>query len=145
MRIISYNQYLFLSLLISLIGVIGSLYVSEVMKIPPCDLCWFQRIFMYSLPIISTISLLRGDKNIRVYLQSFSVIGFGISVYQYIIQKTEKTSPFCSLEEDCTTIHFEFLGFITLPFLAALAFLIIFLLGFAVIEDKKEKDRLEMN
>jgi len=138
LRFISYNQYLFFTLIISLSGTIGSLYVSEVLNISPCALCWFQRIFMYTIPIISLIALIKRDNNAKVYLQTFSGIGFIIAVYQYIIQKTEKTSPFCSLDNDCNTIHFELLGFITLPLMGAIAFLCMFLMGFAINNKKEE-------
>ncbi len=31
----------------------GSLYFSEIQEFTPCRLCWFQRIFMFSLAVIT--------------------------------------------------------------------------------------------
>ena len=31
---------------------LGSLFFSEVMELPPCSLCWYQRLFMFPLPIV---------------------------------------------------------------------------------------------
>ena len=40
------------SFLIALTGLLGSLFFSEIAKYDPCNLCWYQRIFMYPLVII---------------------------------------------------------------------------------------------
>lgn len=139
LKFISYNQYLMIILAISLSGLLGSLYVSEILNIPPCDLCWWQRIFMFTMPIIAFLSFLIEDRNSIYYLQTFSTIGFAIATYQYIIQTIGVKSPFCSSNVDCTTVHFEFLGFITLPFLSACAFLAMVLAGFFIKEDSENK------
>ena len=45
----------------------GALFIGEVLGQLPCDLCWFQRTFMFPLAVILGISVLRGDPSIRVY------------------------------------------------------------------------------
>ncbi len=39
---------------------LGSLFLSEVMELPPCSLCWYQRVFMFPLPIIRICPGFRG-------------------------------------------------------------------------------------
>jgi len=144
MRLINYNQYLYISFIITLFGVVGSLYVSEVLHIAPCDLCWYQRIFMFSIPILSAVSILKSDTNIKFHIQTLALLGFCISIYQYVIQKTGTKSAFCSLDADCSTIHFELFGFITMPLLAGTAFLLVFLSGFAVKNSSIGKEAVSM-
>ena len=46
------NGILF-AFLIALVSMLGSLYFSEIARLEPCELCWFQRIFMYPQVIIT--------------------------------------------------------------------------------------------
>ena len=39
---------------------LGALFFSEVMELPPCALCWYQRIFMFPLVLILP-GLLEGE------------------------------------------------------------------------------------
>lgn len=38
-----------------------SLFFSEWMELPPCDLCWYQRMAMYPLVLILGIGMYRKD------------------------------------------------------------------------------------
>jgi hypothetical protein len=47
------NEYLsYLAWSIALAATAGSLFFSEVMDLPPCNLCWYQRIAMYPLVVV---------------------------------------------------------------------------------------------
>jgi disulfide bond formation protein DsbB len=52
---------LFLAWLTSLVATLGSLFFSEVMLLPPCILCWYQRICMYPLAVTFTVALFARD------------------------------------------------------------------------------------
>ena len=41
-----YRSVLMYCLIISLIGTISSLYLSEIKGLEPCKYCWFERIFL---------------------------------------------------------------------------------------------------
>jgi disulfide bond formation protein DsbB len=41
-----------LTFVVALIATMGSLFFGEVLKYPPCTLCWYQRICMYPLVFI---------------------------------------------------------------------------------------------
>ncbi|MCY1049725.1 disulfide bond formation protein B, partial [Mammaliicoccus sciuri] len=44
------QQYaLFISWVIALVAMLGSLYFSEIRQFVPCTMCWYQRICMYPL------------------------------------------------------------------------------------------------
>ena len=71
-----YIQYLpYVILLSALGGLLGSLYISEIVVVPPCDLCWYQRIAMYPIVPIATVGILLKDKNLPLYILPLAVIG----------------------------------------------------------------------
>ena len=47
----------FAAWVVSLVATMGSLFFSEVMRLPPCVLCWYQRIGMYPLAVMFTVAL----------------------------------------------------------------------------------------
>ncbi|KKI91516.1 hypothetical protein WQ54_14040 [Bacillus sp. SA1-12] len=112
----------------SFIATLGSLYFSEILKYIPCDLCWYQRIFMYPLVIILGVAVFKKDASIALYSLILSAIGGCISIYHYSIQKIDflgEKSATCGIVP-CTGEYINWLGFITIPFLALVAFIIIF-------------------
>ncbi len=60
---------------------------SEVLKFIPCELCWYQRIFMYPQVFLLGMAFVRKEFNIARYTLMLSVIGGTISAYHYLIQK----------------------------------------------------------
>lgn len=116
-----------MSWVVALVAMLGSLYFSEVMHYEPCKLCWYQRILMYPLVLLLTISIIRKDNHQYHYILPFSIIGFGVSSYHYLLQKTDlfkSVSNGCGLVP-CDSDYINWLGFITIPLLAWTAFLLI--------------------
>lgn len=121
------------------IATMGSLYFSEILDLPPCRLCWYQRILMYPLVILFGVALIRKDKNVVYYALPMSIIGASIALYQYLLQMTPLSSvdPIkCSVFESCSKIDKIYLGFITIPLLSLLAFLAI--IGLMVLSLRKK-------
>lgn len=109
------------------VAMMGSLYFSEIMKLPPCVLCWYQRIAMYPLVVILIVGILRRDEKVWQYALPLSLTGLGISIYHNLLYWKiipESITP-CMLGISCTTKFFEWFGFITIPFLSLVAFTII--------------------
>lgn len=121
---------IFVSWLIATIATLGSLFFSEVMKLPPCILCWYQRICMYPLVIILLTGLFPLNKSVLRYSLPFTIVGWVIAVYHNLLYYKilpESASP-CVQGISCTTVQLEWLGFITIPFLALSAFSLILIL-----------------
>ncbi len=110
---------------------LGSLYFSEVLNFIPCSLCWYQRILMYPLAVILLVGLIRRDEGIFIYVLPFSMTGVILSTYHYLLQKTDifTHSAVCDTGIPCTTTWINLFGFVTIPFLALTAFLIISVMG----------------
>ena len=104
----------------SLVATLGSLFFSEVMRLPPCVLCWYQRIAMYPLVALTTVALLRRDAGVGAYAWPLVAIGLAISVYHNLLYYhliPESITP-CAQGVSCTERQIEWLGFVTIPLLA---------------------------
>jgi len=120
-------QALFAAWLISLVATLGSLFFSEVMRLPPCVLCWYQRIFMYPLVMVTTIGLLWRDPGSLRYAWPLAVGGLIIAVYHNLLYYhliPESITP-CTTGVSCTSRQIEWLGFITIPLMSLTAFTLI--------------------
>jgi disulfide bond formation protein DsbB len=111
---------------VAVLATAGSLYFSEVAHFEPCRLCWYQRIAMYPLVVILGIAAWRGDAGVRRYAAAIAVIGAAISIYHYLLEWFPALdSGVCSATTPCSVVWFRQLGFVSLPYLALSAFLLI--------------------
>lgn len=122
------QRYLYhIALVQAIIATISSLYLSEVLHWTPCVLCWYQRILMYPLVILITVGIIRKDKGLPLYILPMSIFGFFIALYHYLLQRgiiAESLAP-CQAGISCAKNFTMWYGFITIPFLAMVAFGII--------------------
>jgi disulfide bond formation protein DsbB len=73
--------------IVALVATLGSLYYSEVRLFLPCELCWYQRIFMYPQAVILGLALWRQDLGVWPYSLALSLIGGSISALHLLEQK----------------------------------------------------------
>ncbi|UJF36233.1 disulfide oxidoreductase [Paenibacillus hexagrammi] len=126
------NYNLYVAWLISLVALGGSLYFSEIMEFEPCKLCWFQRICMYPLAPLLGLALYKNDRGIIPYARMLSMVGMCISIFHYSEQKVpfmQEVLP-CTVGVPCSGEYINWFGFITIPFLAGIAFILITVLLF---------------
>ena len=124
---------------VSLTATMGSLFFSEIRGYEPCELCWIQRIFMYPLVLILGSAYVQKNARIAVTTAIFSVIGGAISLYHYGLQKVSflsENAPACG-RVSCTGEYINIFGFITIPFLALTAFVLIAISSFMLLKDSK--------
>lgn len=128
MRIRDYTLYL--AWIVALVATLGSLYFSEVMEYIPCELCWYQRILMYPLSIILGIAAFTGEQSIKKYVLPLSIFGGCIALFHYLEQKVPGFAAIkpCKYGVPCNIDYINWLGFITIPFLALIAFTLITIL-----------------
>lgn len=136
----------YFSLVTALLATSGSLFFSEIMKLPPCILCWYQRIAMYPLIIIIAIGIILQDKKFSFYSVILSIIGLAIAFYHNLLYYhiiPESLSP-CVQGISCTSRQIEWFGFITIPLLSLISFILIsvFLIYFIKTQKIISKDHL---
>ena len=114
----------YLAWIIALIATVGSLFFSEVMQLPPCVLCWYQRIAMYPLVLIIGIGIVMRDSRMKNYALPVCLVGLAVSIYHNLLYYgiiPESITP-CTQGISCTSRQIEWLGFITIPLMALAAF-----------------------
>lgn len=119
-----------LAFFVALTCTLGSLYLSEVAKFPPCELCWFQRIVMYPQVIILGIAALRRDVLVKWYSVPLVLIGIGISIYHYLVERFPSTVTFsCTGDVPCSTVWVWKFHFLSIPAMAGIGFALIAVLA----------------
>lgn len=122
----SFSILPYLLWILAIVATGGSLFFSEVMELPPCVLCWYQRIAMYPLVVIIAAGIVLGDSKWRWYALPLSLVGLGFAVYHNLLYYhiiPESLAP-CMEGISCTSRQIEWLGFITIPLLSLTAFLL---------------------
>ncbi len=109
----------------------GSLYFSEVKGYVPCELCWFQRIFMYPLTVLFLVALVTRTRVPARYVVPLATIGLLFSAYHYQLQLFPEQETICTGVVPCIVKYVEEFGFVTIPFMAGCGFASLLLLQLA--------------
>lgn len=138
---------LWLAFVVTAIATGGSLFLSEVANFIPCELCWFQRIFMYPMAIVTLLAAIANDHRIARYLLPLPVIGGGIAVYHILVEEgvVEQTNAcLVSAPGGCAVKWVDELGYVTIPVMALTGFILAFaFLLFAALDAAGETDRTD--
>ena len=107
----------------ALAAMTGSLYLSEIVGLIPCSLCWYQRFVMYPLALVLLIGAVTNQPKVwRVGLPA-SLIGLGIAVYHVTIQWMPTLDVgACTSGAPCTGRYVAVFGFISIPTMAGAVF-----------------------
>jgi disulfide bond formation protein DsbB len=113
----------------ALLATSGSLYYSQIAGFSPCELCWFQRIFMYPLVVLLGLALIKKERVIIDYALALAGVGLIISLCQnYMYYANRGLNALCLLSGEqvsCVKRYvFEF-GYVTIPLMAATGFLLV--------------------
>ena len=121
---------LWAAFVVAAIGTGGSLFFSEIAGFVPCDLCWFQRICMYPLSILTLFAAWHGDYKFARYLLPLPVVGACVSVYHILVENQVVSEPAaCKIGgAGCAVKWINEFGYVTIPTIALSGFLL--LIGF---------------
>ena len=118
-----------LAFVIALVATLGSLYYSEIAGFIPCRLCWYQRILMYPLVVVTLVGALKRDEYLPVYVLPLSIIGIFVSGYHVLMERgIIPPSNTCAADVPCNISYVNYLGFITIAVMAFTAFTLITLI-----------------
>jgi len=121
---------IFISWLISMLSTLGSLFFSEVMSLVPCELCWYQRIFMFPLAIILLFGLHPLDTRVVKYALPIAGIGLLFTIYHCLLFYgfiPESLQP-CREGISCADDSMVLFGVLPIPLLSLTAFIAIIIL-----------------
>lgn len=127
---ISTQNFLKLTFFLSLTGTLGSLFFSNVLGFDPCLLCWYQRICLFPIVVVSGVAIWFDDPRPIRYIAPFVLLGLAIASYHNLIYYhviSEGLTP-CTQGLSCSAKQLDLFGFITIPLLSMLAFLVLAIL-----------------
>jgi disulfide bond formation protein DsbB len=140
-RRLLWGYELWAAFVVAAIATGGSLFFSQIANFFPCELCWFQRICMYPLSILTLLMALAGDNRAARYLIPLPVVGACVSIYHLLIENGVIKEPNQCLQSapgGCATKWINEFGYMTIPTLALTGFLL--LIGFLVLATTGEAD-----
>ena len=115
---------LFAAWIIALIASLAVLFVGEVMGQAPCNLCWFQRTFMFPLAIVLGIANLQADTAVWRYALPLAIGGLLVAGFHSLLFAgafPEHITP-CSKGISCTSVDMLVAGGLPMPYLSLAAF-----------------------
>lgn len=117
-------HYLFAAWIIAVVSTLGSLFLGEVMGVAPCNLCWYQRIFMFPIAIILGFACLDSDDKAWRHILPLAVIGWTFAAFHSLLYAGLIPEPLepCGSGPSCIDPELELLGLLPIPWLALLAF-----------------------
>jgi len=129
------KHFLIIGFLVSFFASFFSLVYSEIINFLPCQLCWFQRIFLFPQVFLFGIALWKKDKSVIKYSTILLCIGFAISIYQNLKYYFSDISNLpCDASGVSCYQHLisEFNGYISIPMLALTSFFVLLVITLVV-------------
>jgi len=119
---------LWLAFLVAASATAGSLFYSEIANYVPCELCWFQRICMYPLSILTLLMALASDHRAARYLLPLPIVGAGLAIYHMLVERgVVGQTEGCSISAPggCATKWVDEFGYMTIPTLTLTGFALV--------------------
>jgi len=118
---------IFAAWIVVTIATFASLFFSEVMDVPVCVLCWYQRISMYPLVLILAIGLFPFDPRVVRYAGPLAGVGWFIALFHVLLAAgiIPKNVQPCVQGIPCSETHISLLGFLNIPMLSLFTFSLI--------------------
>ena len=126
--------------LVASTSTLGALFFGEVMNLPTCVLCWYQRIFMFPLVLVLPVGMFPFDHKVVRYALPLAALGWLVAAFHVLLVAgviPEDIRP-CTQGVPCSEQVIEWFGFVTIPLLSLVAFsAVIALLVLAYLRDSK--------
>ena len=124
-------MWLFGAWIVATGATITSLFFSEIVQVPVCELCWYQRTVMYPLVPILALGLFPHDPKVVRYGLPLVAIGWLTALYHVLLVAgiiPESAQP-CVQGIPCSETHLVLLG-LNIPTMSLLTFTLIGILLF---------------
>lgn len=110
--------------LVATVSTLGALFLSEVMGVAPCVLCWYQRVFMFPLVFVLASGLFPLDGRVLRYAIPLVVAGWLVALFHLLLTQgfVPETMTPCTQGIPCSRIDVAWFGFLTIPMLSLLSF-----------------------
>ena len=113
--------------IIALISTLAALFIGEVMGEAPCNLCWFQRAFMFPLAVMLAVSCYVSDATVWRYGLPIAALGWLVALYHTLLYAgiiPAELAP-CGEGPSCSSAAMLIFGSVPIPLLSLGAFTMI--------------------
>ena len=110
--------------LVASASTLGALFFGEVMNLPTCVLCWYQRIFMFPLVLVLPVGMFPFDRKVVRYALPLAALGWLVAAFHVLLVAgvvPESATP-CTQGVPCSEQVIAWFGFVTIPLLSLVAF-----------------------
>ncbi len=112
---------------VALLSTLSALFIGEVMGQAPCNLCWFQRAFMFPLAVVLGVAALLEDRGVWRYALPLAALGLLIALYHvllYVGVIPQALEP-CGDGPSCSSANMRIFGRVPIPLLSLASFTVI--------------------
>ena len=127
--------------IVSLVSSLAVLYIGEVLDQARCNLCWFQRAFMFPLAFVLGLGIWWQDARVGRYGIALALCGAAIALWHlglYTGILPERIQPCTASGPSCIDDNQVILG-LPIPLLALIAFVLIAALSFLSLKEPKNE------
>ena len=124
-----YEHSRIILLLIFIPSVLGSLIYEYRFGYEPCLLCWYQRIAIFSVAILSLTGDIRTNKLLQKQVIIFSLLGLLVAIVHNYIDIVPTGIDICGAGPSCLKRYIYEFGYVTIPMMSLTVLLAGFLLA----------------
>lgn len=127
---VPYFAYIAAMAALSVFSIVGALIYQLVYLTPVCELCWWQRVFLFPISAITLVALWFRTRETHITVAILSAFGLWYALYHYyyhfqgLVLGNTLSLP-CSyggLMPACTDSPILIFGFATIPFMGIMVF-----------------------
>lgn len=120
-------SFLLAAWFVALLSTLGALFIGEVMGQMPCNLCWFQRAFMFPLAVILAVACYSSDMGVRRYALPVAALGWVVAAYHNLLYFGVIPAALepCGQGPSCSSAAMLVVGTVPIPLLSLVAFTLI--------------------
>ncbi|KND47146.1 MAG: disulfide bond formation protein DsbB [Parcubacteria bacterium C7867-004] len=144
----TYRQFIAVLGLLSAASIVGALIYQLAYLTPVCELCWWQRIFLFPISVIAGVAYWYKTKEAHITIGILALFGLFYASYHYyyhfqgLVLGNTLALPCSSggLLPACTDSPILTFGFVTIPLMGILVFgSMLILAAFAHVAAKREQ------
>jgi disulfide bond formation protein DsbB len=99
-------------------SVLGSLIYEYGFGYEPCLLCWYQRIAIFGIAILSLTSDIRKNEVLQKQIFIFSILGLIVAIFHNYIDIVPSGIDVCGTGVSCLKRYVHEFGYITIPMMS---------------------------
>lgn len=128
-----FKKYTFLFGFLGALGAFAlSIFYSDFVGFPACELCWIQRIFLYPQLILFGMELYKRDRSIVDFSIVFAILGSITSIYHIYVEAGGTKGLACADPSNggisCAVRYIYEFGYVTMPIMCLTISLFIIIL-----------------